>query len=274
MLMIRKVNVLGFNQYIKEAHPKEYERNLAEYANYSNWLDSKFLKLGHVYRINNYDRFTKVLVLDGFKSVLNDSLKLTYTYLVHFSYHKEYADKSEVLGWVTLDQAYKMMLEDITGTKDAFGNTIEPIEVKEQPYCKYNYRVVSQDDNKMEIIFTEFNYSSYEDWKDKKKYNRRHCDLVYKKYLYEMEDGEWTKTYTSSKNKIRLAADNSMGWCHDTNVAAYGRSKYDGCFKNLRECKKKFLGVESLTKCSVLFDDIKTLSTDMFVPYPVKKSEW
>lgn len=274
--MIRKVNVLGFNSYVREAHPKEYERNLREYANYSNWLDPKFLKLGHVYKTTNYDKFTKVLVLDGFKPVLNDSLKLTYTYLVHFSSYKEYETEEDNIGWVTLDQAYKLMLEDITGTKDVFGKIIEPVEVKEQPYCEYDHRIVLEDESKIEILFTKFQHHSYIDYSSERneKYNRHNCSLRYKRYVYEMIDGEWTKVYTSHKNTIRLAADNNMGWCHDTGIDSLYNSKYDGCFKKLRECKKKFLGVESLAKCPVLFDDIKTLSTEMFVPYPIVNSEW
>lgn len=271
--MIKKINVLGFNEYIKEAHPAEYERNLKEYENYSNWLNSDFLKLGHVYRTDDYSRFIRVFVLDGFKPIIKDnSYELIYDYLVHFSNYKEY-DDYDAPGWVTLDQAYKMMLLDLTGTKDSFGKIINREEVKEMPYCEHEYRIVSQTEEKMEILYSCFEHHSYIDYnRDHKKYNRHFCTLTYKKYVYEKEDGKWIKEYDSCKNKIRLAAANYMGWCHDTDICHTER--YDGCWKNLRELKMKYLGVRSLAKLPILFDDVKTLSIKNFIPYPIKTKEW
>lgn len=270
---MRKVNVLGFNEYVKQAHPKEYDRNLLEYQNYSNWLDPKFLKLGHVYKTSSPFKNPYVYVLDGFQPIINDSYKLTYTYLVHFSSYKEYNDDG--CGWVSLDDAYKMMLVDITGTKDAFGNVIKKEDVKVMPRCNYTYHILNKDKKNMEVLVARFEHRSYIDYSysNKKHYNRHICGLEYKKYDYVMEDGEWTKEYSTSWNKIRLAADNTMGWCHDTDSRAFN-SRYDGRMDNLRSCKMKYLGVKSLAKYPMLFDDINTLSTDMFVPYPIKSTEW
>lgn len=267
--MIKKINILGFNEYIKEAHPTEYERNLKEYQNYSNWLNSDFLKLGHVYRADNYSKYIRLFVLDGFKPVIkNNSYELTYDYLVHFSNYKGH-DDYDAPGWITLDQAYKMMLLDLTGTKDSFGNTITEVKVDSIPYCEYEYRIVSQNNGKMEILYTCFEHHSYIDYNSShQKYNRHFCNLVYKKYVYEKENGKWIETYSSGKNKIRLAAANYMGWCHDTSICHNNR--YDGCWKNLREVKTKYLGVQSLANLPILFDDIKTLSIKNFVPYPIK----
>lgn len=274
---MKKVNILGFNEYVKQSHPEEFDVFLKEYANYNNWLNQTFLQLGHVYKTNNYSRKERVFVLNGFKPILDvDSYKFSRTYLVHFSnYKKDCYGENDEPGWINLDQAYKMMLVDITNEKDAFGNVIKKVDCDNNLYCEHQFRVLKRTDDELEVIYTNFKHHSYIDrsYSDKKYYNRHFCDIVYQKFSYEKdESGDWVRSISTYKNQIRLAADNSMGWCHDSDIS--GRNRYDGCFKNLRECKKKFLGVESLAKLPILFNYINTLSTDMFVPYPIKSTEW
>lgn len=274
-----RMNTLGLLEYTKESHPDFYCKILKEYNNYSNWLSSTFLTLGHIYRRINSKSRSILYVLDGFKPVLNTkSLKLSYTYIVHLSlYNREYCNYEEDK-WYTLDKVYEMLLEDVTheyGVQETL-NTIP---------CDINFRILSQTDNELNIIKTKFHHHSHNDYRYDNKigrivdiYNRHFCTCEYTIYTYDLVDGEWERKSSTYQNKIRLAADNTQGWCHDTDIngaecfSSWGH--YDGTWKNLRDVKKKFFGIESLAKCKTLFDDIDFLKTDMFLPYPIIENKW
>lgn len=264
--------LLGLINYTRLSHPEFYDQILNEYANYINWLSSTFLRPGHVYKKVSKSGKVTLYTLDDFKPALNEkSLKLTYTYIVHLSIYKS-DDEYETGNWYTLDELYKMMLEDVTpkyGVQD----------IPDSVPCKFNWRILSETKNELKIIRTNYYHHSHIDYHyydEKTPYNRHFCECEYKLYIYKLVDGEWENTYKSYPKKFRLAADNSMGWCHDTatdrNSLLLG--KYDGCWKNLREAKREFLGVDSLANCKTLFDDINFLDTYMFTPYPIKENKW
>lgn len=269
---MKKVNCLGFIEYIKQSNPTAYDKYLKQYTNYCNWLYNDFLVLGHVYKV----QYSTFYVLDSFKPVLNDNSKeLSYTFLLYFSPYNKSIKDIDSIGWVTLDQAYKMMLVDVTNTKDTSDNIISPVDCDNNVYCPYQYKILEKTDDYIEIIYTKFCHNSYVDfkWSDHTYYNRHFCDMIYRKYTYiKNDEGKYVRDYSTCLNKIRLAATNELGWCHDSDIT--GRNEYNGCFKNLRECKKKFIGVDTLNRLDDLFEDVNKLSIKGFVPYPINESEW
>lgn len=267
-----KMGVLGLAEYTRQSHPEFYSQILKEYANYNNWISSTFLKPGHVYKkVSNSGKVT-LYVLDDFKPALNEnSLKLTYTYIIHLSIYDS-NDEDEEGMWCTLEELYEMLLEDVTpkyGVQD----------IPDSVPCKFNWRILSETTDELKIIRTNYYHHSYIDYHydaERTPYNRHFCVCEYRLYTYKLVDGEWENAHKSYINKFRLAADNTMGWCHDTGSTDRSliSGRYNGCWKNLREAKRKFLGVESLAHCKQLFGDISFLDTYMFTPYPIKENKW
>lgn len=274
-----RMNTLGLLEYTKQSHSDFYHKILKEYNNYNNWLSSTFLSLGHIYRRINSKGRSVLYVLDAFKPILDaNSLKLSYTYLIHLSIYNREDCNYEEDKWYTLDKVYEMLLEDVT---PKYGMQ----QVSNAMPCDINFRILPQvDNNEMNVIKTRFHHHSNSDYRyDNEKgrivgtYNRHYCTCEYTIYTYELVDGEWQRRCSTYLNKIRLAADNTQGWCHDTDIngvdcfSTWGH--YDGCWKNLRDVKKKFFEIESLAKCETLFDDIDFLKTDMFMPYPIVENK-
>lgn len=255
-------NVLGIIEYVKLSNPAFYYRTLKEYENYCNWLNDDFLKLGHIYKSNKNN---KIYILDGFKTVLDTkSDTLQHTYVIHL-HERDTNDGS----WQSLDCIYKMLLEDVS---DKYGVSPVPMNI---PY-NCSFRILEQTDECLKVIMTKYHHSRTKYFVatdcERIKHYTHSCSLEYIIYKFKNVNGVWVRSGQSCLNTIRLAVNNSDGWCHDTGVYdnTNAGSRCNECIKNLRKCKKKYLGTDSLAKCKPLFANINYLKTDMFIPYPIK----
>lgn len=281
-------NVLGFNEYIKAAHPIDFASYQKEYENYSNWLSPNFIKVGHIYMTNiPISNRTYYYAIDGKKVVLADmkgETELKFDTLYHISEYDPYSRelKSNFINtesddrWVTKEALYKMFLVDVTNTEYPItGAMLYPIEENKNLKCPYNYRLLNVDGNMIEVLYTKFTHNSYEEWNSStnKIYNKHNCDVYWKKYVFEYVKGTFKLVSVTPLDKIRLAAD-QKSWCVDLDINK--DNKYKGSWSSLRKLKKEWFGVESFRKCRDLFiwfvfqDLFDSCNFKEFIPFPIK----
>lgn len=265
---------LGFLGYMKITHPVAYAMISKEYTNYSNWLSSNFIKVGHIYQRSKTGRF---YIINGMKGVLVAVNSRPYIgNIFHIDRYDPY--KKEIIkgaddfitdSWMDSDRLYNLMLEDVT-------SNFEVVPVDTVVKCPYSYHIISEKEDEISILFTDISYKRVRSKRVKDNCRdgyRRDCTCLYTIYKLINVDGIWI-CFVNNKNQIKLAANNSDGWCVDTDLDKYGKGHYEGRWSSIREVKKKFMGIDSYRKCPSLIEYIQEKNINIpeykFVPYPIK----